>query len=48
MNGNFASIFLQRRIKESGLPIAGHGIQGGPRKVADEQVDMLFEIRVCQ
>ena len=40
MNGNFAPVLLQRRPKDSGLPIAGHGIPGnGMRgKVADEQV----------
>lgn len=40
MNGNFAPVLLQRRPKDSGLPIAGHGIAGnGMRgKVADEQV----------
>jgi hypothetical protein len=43
MNGNFAPVLLQRRPKESGLPIAGHGIPGhGVRsKVADEQVTAI-------
>ena len=26
MNGNFAPVFLQRRPKDSGLPIDGHGV----------------------
>jgi hypothetical protein len=43
MNGNFAPVLLQRRPKDSGLPIAGHGIPGnGMRgKVADEQVGCI-------
>ena len=32
MNGNLAPVFLQRRPKDAGLPIDGHGV---PSKVRD-------------
>ena len=32
MNGNLAPVFLQRRPKDAGLPVDGHGV---PSKVRD-------------
>ena len=40
MNGNFAPMFLQRRPKDAGLPVDGHGI---PSKVRDDQVAAAAE-----
>ena len=40
MNGNFAPVFLQRRPKDAGLPIDGHGV---PSKVRAKQAAAAAE-----